>query len=595
MLQKHLSSFNTKIIFSLFLLGIFLLSILFIQIIPNLQNTQRENIKNQIQHMTLLTTQQIKLAIELIKNHEEQQKQKLQSIFYNATNKAFQSLNNYKKLVTTLQTLEKETKCKVYHNENKEKFAFLKNNTVTYVFQNVNHTCPRKIEKILYKLSFDNQTFTLSCNPKNYNSNYSAFEEKIRDNILQSLQYTHDDHKGKVSLFWINPNNTSKKPLYNLSDTQYNPKYCVSKMSSSLNLTTGSLQAQQIIQAANTSPLKHIVILNNEKKIAYSWIRLIDHTHSKYPLYSITTVYKEDLDRTIYAPLQKILPAAIIAFITAMFIGLLLFRRLFKKINLLTHTIKKINSGNRSVRSNITGNDDIALLGKTFDKMMDSIENNIAQLDNKVAEKTKELSSSLEEKETLLKEVHHRVKNNLAHTINLVKMQKYKINDKKTKDVLTDLQERIFTMELLHRKLYESKDLHHIPICAYINDLAKDLDTTYNINQNITLTCSIKDITMSIEYALPCGLVITESLINAYKYAFENNQKGEIHISLAQKGKNYTLKIADTGKGLPKSIDIYSTKTLGLRLITSIVSNQLMGNIKKEECTGTCFIITFQI
>lgn len=288
------------------------------------------------------------------------------------------------------------------------------------------------------------------------------------------------------------------------------------------------------------------------------------------------------------------MPAAFLAFFVAVILGFFVFKRLFKSINVLTTTASEVNKGNITLRSKISGIDDIAILGSTFDKMLDSIEENINNLDKKVEEKTKELSGSLEEKEVLLKEIHHRVKNNLAMTINLIKLQKSKIEDEKTKDILVDIQERIFTMELLHRKLYESKDLNSIPFKKYVEELCSDLNKTYSNSRDIKITCDIEDININIEYALPCGIIITESLTNAYKYAFEGNT-GEISISFKKNKNNCNLIIKDNGKGLPKDIDINKTKSLGLRLVSSITKGQLHGNFEYKYEKGSSFTISFSI
>jgi two-component sensor histidine kinase len=263
-------------------------------------------------------------------------------------------------------------------------------------------------------------------------------------------------------------------------------------------------------------------------------------------------------------------------------------------MSILTNTAKEVNEGNLNIRSDIKGKDDIGLLGTTFDNMLDTIEKDINVLDKKVEERTSQLQSSLDEKEILLREIHHRVKNNLAMTIELIKIQKIKIKDSTTKVALGDIQERIHVMELLHRKLYESKNLSSINITKYINELVSDISQSYVESRNIKIDIKIDEsYFMDIEHALPCGLIINECLTNSIKHAFIDNT-GKIEISLVKVDQCFILKIEDNGVGIDKSINIKTSKTLGLRLISSIVRGQLLGTIDYETKNGASFTIKFK-
>ncbi len=157
-----------------------------------------------------------------------------------------------------------------------------------------------------------------------------------------------------------------------------------------------------------------------------------------------------------------LLTETLIAVGLSFFIILLFIKRILKNIEKVTKTAIQVNQGKKNIRCNVKDEDDIGILGQAFDSMLDFFENSIKTLDKKVEEKTKEITKSLEEKELLLKEIHHRVKNNLALTIGLIELQEEEVKDEKTKKVLIDIQERIFTMELLHRKLYESSNINDI-------------------------------------------------------------------------------------------------------------------------------------
>ncbi|WP_072681335.1 sensor histidine kinase [Arcobacter sp. LA11] len=605
-------SLNTKITLTFTILGLVLLAILFIQIIPNMQDEQKEYKKNQIEHMITLTNQQIKLGVQLLIHEKETKTNEIESFLKTRVNEFLKNVENEKNI--ELKNLSDDLKCKIYIVDNHDKTLYsshnnsllinkelLKNDKVLIYRKKQEHMCPKRAESIFYSRSIKEgkETLVTKCEPKAFKNRHENLEENIKQDLQKSFDLTYKDHKGKINLIWINTRHedVEDKPLYNSKDKPYNNKYCLSKMSSSDYPQTGLLSAKQILEAANKEPIYHLLD-SKDKPFKYTnpaltWVRIIQDKRDRKLLF-LTTVYLEDFNREFYSPLLKIFPAAILSLLLAIFLGFFLFKRLFKSINILTNTAKEIDNGNINLRSEIEGNDDIAVLAKTFDSMLDSIEKNINELDKKVEGKTKELRSSLEEKETLLKEIHHRVKNNLAMTINLIKLQKSKIEDEKTKNTLTDIQERIFTMELLHRKLYESKDLNSIPFKKYVLELIEDLDSTYGRTKDIKINSFIDDINMNIEYALPCGLIITELITNAYKYGFVDAE-GKLEVFFVVDNNKCTLSIKDNGKGLPSSIDIKKVKSLGLKLVSTIVKGQLFGKFDYRYDNGSKFIIQFKL
>ena len=273
-----------------------------------------------------------------------------------------------------------------------------------------------------------------------------------------------------------------------------------------------------------------------------------------------------------------------------------LFRRVLKNIDTLTKTAIQANLGVKNIRSHVKGDDDIGILGKSFDSMLDFFENSIKTLDEKVEEKTKEISKSLEEKEILLKEIYHRVKNNLALTISLLELQEEEIQDKKTKKVLIDIQERIYTMELLHRKLYQSPNLNKISLKNYVIDLIETISKTYDKQKKVNIFFEIENIELDIETAMPYGLILNELVTNAFKYAFKNQDNPKLEIIISkQKDEKILLIVKDSGKGLKEEFSKMCNETLGLRLINMIVKHQLMGNISYEYENGAKFIILGKI
>lgn len=226
----------------------------------------------------------------------------------------------------------------------------------------------------------------------------------------------------------------------------------------------------------------------------------------------------------------------------------------------------------------------ISLLFIIFKRML----NNIELLN-------KQLSKSLEEKEILLKEVHHRVKNNLALTISLIELQEEEIKDIKTKKTLNEIQERIFTMELLHRKLYESEDLNKISFKDYIEDLINSIKISYDKGDEILINPQIEDIFLTIENAMPYGLILNELITNAFKYAFLDVFNPNIYIKITKTNNILTLIIKDNGKGLKKDYKSLFDKTLGLKLVNNIVKLQLQGEITYSFENGAKFLIEGKI
>ncbi|MBE9205699.1 PAS domain-containing protein [Nostoc sp. LEGE 06077] len=205
-----------------------------------------------------------------------------------------------------------------------------------------------------------------------------------------------------------------------------------------------------------------------------------------------------------------------------------------------------------------------------------------------------QLKASLKEKEVLLKEIHHRVKNNLGIVSSLLQMQCRRTEDPQATAILRDSQNRIASIALVHEKLYRSADLANIDFAQYIPDLTTHLFDSYNITPNcIKLKIQVNNASLDIETAIPCGLIINELVSNALKYAFTDQGKGEIIVSLEQQGNdNLILTIRDNGVGLPQDFDSKNTKTLGIILVQGLVK-QLRGTMEISHQQGTEFKITF--
>ncbi|AFY31510.1 histidine kinase dimerization/phosphoacceptor domain -containing protein [Calothrix sp. PCC 7507] len=202
------------------------------------------------------------------------------------------------------------------------------------------------------------------------------------------------------------------------------------------------------------------------------------------------------------------------------------------------------------------------------------------------------LKSSLKEKEVLLKEIHHRVKNNLQVISSLLRLQARYINDEKAFDIFQDSQNRVRAMAMIHENLYQSNDLAKIEFSDYIQKLTNNLICSYGVKQDIKIHLNIDKILLKIDTAIPCGLIINELISNAIKHAFVDCNKGDIYVDFLDlnHGK-YSLNVSDTGVGLQKDIELYKNQSLGLQLVWNLVE-QLEGSIKFTQL-GTLFTIIF--
>lgn len=202
------------------------------------------------------------------------------------------------------------------------------------------------------------------------------------------------------------------------------------------------------------------------------------------------------------------------------------------------------------------------------------------------------IKASLDEQVLLLREVHHRVNNNLQIIISLTKLQIRTLEDPVMKQVLADTQNRVWAMSLVHEKLYQSENIASIELSDYTRYLATQLFSFYTINRSlVALHMDIDKIPLDIDTAIPLGLIMNELISNALKFAFPGGRTGTLSISGHLDGEVLTLVIKDDGVGLPQGFDWRNTESLGLRLITSLV-DQIDGTIEKGPGEGTMFIIT---
>ena len=207
-----------------------------------------------------------------------------------------------------------------------------------------------------------------------------------------------------------------------------------------------------------------------------------------------------------------------------------------------------------------------------------------------------QLKASLKEKEVLLKEIHHRVKNNLQIISSLLKLQSSYLKDIEAQALFKDSYNRVRSMALIHEKLYRSSDLAKIDLADYIRNLLGNLFSSYGVSsQAIELKLKVDNISLDVDTAIPCGLIINELVSNSIKYAFIPDLCGEICVEFSLKRENeYILLISDNGVGLPSDFDLEQTDSLGLQLVFNL-AEQLGGSIDLNTAHGTKFIIKFGI
>lgn len=216
-------------------------------------------------------------------------------------------------------------------------------------------------------------------------------------------------------------------------------------------------------------------------------------------------------------------------------------------------------------------------------------------LKDEVEERTRAeglINTSLKEKEVLLKEIHHRVKNNMQIISSILSIQSSHIEDKKLKSIFDESQNRIRSMALIHEKLYQSKDLSNINFSEYVQELTSNVFKFFNLS-GIRLKLDIDDVQLDVDNSILLGLILNELCTNALKYGFPDGGPGEIRIELNRLDEdNLMLLVSDNGAGLPDDFDIKKTGSMGLLLVRSMVT-QLNGLIEVDEGKEATFKITF--
>jgi len=209
-------------------------------------------------------------------------------------------------------------------------------------------------------------------------------------------------------------------------------------------------------------------------------------------------------------------------------------------------------------------------------------------------EAQKQIINSLEEKSVLLREIHHRVKNNMQIISSLLSLQSSTIENPEMKDIFNESQNRVRSMSMIHEQLYQTDDLAKIDFNIYVNGLIKSLFQIYSSSQkHIEWDVNVEDVKLDLETAIPCGLIINELVSNSLKHAFKDRFNGKINVKMRKNNGLIILKVADNGVGIPDNFQIEKASTLGLKLVKTLV-NQLEGALVIEIKNETSFNVTFK-
>jgi two-component sensor histidine kinase len=334
----------------------------------------------------------------------------------------------------------------------------------------------------------------------------------------------------------------------------------------------------------------------------------------------VTVTFNDIWQRTF----SKHWPVMLLVIIFFIVISGIFKKMVSEPIDLLSNAIRSFSKGDYSTRVNLAKVGKLKNLADSYNEMANQLSDNISHrkktekqllvqqmhLEDRVQERTKELqekisnleeaeleiSSNLKEKEILLQEIHHRVKNNMTVVASLLKLQMNNTTNKETKIALQDSQNRIQTISLIHESLYRSDNLTTINMQTYLNQLSHAVHHGYDINKKASLKLNIENFSIGIKQASPLGLIVNELITNALKYAFPDNKDGEITLNLISNQENKAeLTVSDNGVGIPEGFVLNDADSLGLKLVKAIAENQLDGSIDMENKNGTKFTIKFNI
>lgn len=269
------------------------------------------------------------------------------------------------------------------------------------------------------------------------------------------------------------------------------------------------------------------------------------------------------------------------------------FKELHSKLRHLTWQAEQVAKGDYNQRVDFMGD-----FSKAFNEMVLKLAQKEKVLQAKIKELLtaleNQLTKSLEEKDILLREIHHRVKNNMQVISSILQLQSVFLQDEKARDIFKDCQARIKSMALVHDRLYLAENATMIDCKEYIETFSGELFSAYCKSEDgISLKLDVEDLRLSLETAIPIGLILNELITNSLKHAFINGT-GTLEVSLKKLDEEkLELNVKDNGIGLPENLDIKNSSSMGLQIV-SILTNQLGGELKVRESGSAEFSISFQ-
>ena len=276
---------------------------------------------------------------------------------------------------------------------------------------------------------------------------------------------------------------------------------------------------------------------------------------------------------------------------------------LFRPLDKLEKSVRVIADGNLDAFIDVSSQDEIGQLARSFKQMIENLKEITTSRDGlnlEVEERKKVefvLKGSLKEKEILLKEVHHRVKNNMQIIQSLLNLQSGKIDNQDLKQAIQDSNNRIRSMALIHETLYRSDDFSHLDLGTYFENIVKGLYRTYHdAGKNLEWHIDVGSVQLDMDKSIACGLIVNELVTNALKYAFVDLQQGIIKIYLNQASDNdVILRVSDNGVGMKEDFNWVSLDSLGLRIVGMLSEEQLDGRLDLKNDQGLKATVQFPI
>jgi len=267
--------------------------------------------------------------------------------------------------------------------------------------------------------------------------------------------------------------------------------------------------------------------------------------------------------------------------------------RLNQPIMALNAVTQRVAAGDLTARAQVETGDEVENLAESFNKMTEALEKSQQDLILEHEKSAESFRSSLAEKEALLREINHRVKNNLQLISSLLNLQAKNPGKKAPKEVFIDSENRIRSLTLIHESLYQAKDFSRIEFVSYLRELLLRLLQAYKTpGQSITGKVDGTEIYLDITQAIPCGLIVNELASNSLKHAFPGGREGEILVAIKKEGDRVSLSVKDNGVGLPLNFNFPDPIMLGLQIVTTL-ANQLSGAISYAANGGAEFTLTF--